>query len=313
MVSIGFQIIYCFFINLASSFVIYADYRGRIIKLDGRNGMMNTAIRIGKTKISRIGYGTLYIPVERGFGPARSNAVDLLKEARNLGIQFFDTADSYGNGSAEEAIREALHPYDNIVIASKSGFRHERLGSWVSDARPERLKSCLESSLRRLRLECIDLYQLHCPDNRVPYADSVGALAEMQQEGKILHIGISNVNLDQIRTAAREVNIVSIQNAYNILHQGHSDILKYCESKNIVFIPWMPLGDGSISWDRPVLKQIAQKHGSSPAQIALAALLQHSPAILPIPGTSSLDHLRENIKAGDINLDAEDLINLWPV
>ena len=275
--------------------------------------MMNTTICIGKTKISRIGYGTLYIPVERGFGPARSNAVDLLKEARNLGIQFFDTADSYGNGSAEEAIREALHPYDNIVIASKGGFRHERLGSWVSDARPERLKSCLESSLRRLRLECIDLYQLHCPDNRVPYADAVGALAEMQQEGKILHIGISNVNLEQIRIATREVDIVSIQNAYNILHQGHSDILEYCESKNIVFIPWMPLGDGSISWDRPMLKQIAQKHGSSPAQIALAALLHHSPAILPIPGSSSLDHLRENIKAGDINLDAEDLINLWPV
>ena len=275
--------------------------------------MMNTTICIGKTKISRIGYGTLYIPVERGFGPARSNAVDLLKEARNLGIQFFDTADSYGNGSAEEAIQEALHPYDKIVIASKGGFRHERLGSWVSDARPERLKSCLESSLRRLRLECIDLYQLHCPDNRVPYADSVGALAEMQQEGKILHIGISNVNLEQIRIATREVDIVSIQNAYNILHQGHSDILEYCESKNIVFIPWMPLGDGSISWDRPMLKQIAQKHGSSPAQIALAALLHHSPAILPIPGSSSLDHLRENIKAGDINLDAEDLINLWPV
>ena len=313
MVPIGLQIIYCFFISLASSFVIYADYRGRVVKYDGRIGMMKTTIRVGETEISRIGYGTLYLPVERGFGPARANALDLLKEARNLGIQFFDTADSYGNGSAEEAIREALHPYDNIVIASKGGFRHERLGSWVSDARPERLRSCLEGSLRRLGLECIDLYQLHCPDNRVPYADAVGALAEMQQEGKILHIGISNVNLEQIRIATREVDIVSIQNAYNILHQGHSDILEYCESKNIVFIPWMPLGDGSISWDRPMLKQIAQKHGSSPAQIALVALLHHSPAILPIPGTSSLDHLRENIKAGNINLDAEDLKSLWPV
>ena len=293
--------------------VNFAGYRRRIIKYDGRNGIINTTIRIGKTEIFRIGYGTLYIPVERGFGPARSNALDLFNEARNLGIQFFDTADSYGNGSAEEAIRKALYPYDNIVITSKGGFRHERLGSWVSDARPERLKSCLESSLRRLKLECIDLYQLHCPDNRVPYADSVGALAEMQQEGKILHIGISNVNLDQIRTAAREVNIVSIQNAYNILYQGHSDILNYCESKNIVFIPWMPLGDGSISWDRPMLKQISQKHGSSPAQIALAALLHHSPAILPIPGTGSLNHLKENAKAADINLDTEDLLNLWQV
>ena len=274
--------------------------------------MKNTTIRIGKLEIFRIGYGTLYIPSKRGFGPARPNAVHLLREARNLGLQFFDTADSYGNGSAEEAIKEALHPYDNIIIASKGGFRHERLGSWVSDARPERLRSCLESSLQRLGLECIDLYQLHCPDNRVPYSDSVGALAEMQQEGKILHVGISNVNLDQIRTAMREVDIVSIQNAFNIMYQGHSDILNYCESKNIVFIPWMPLGDGSISWDSPMLRQIAQKYGSSPAQIALAALLDRSPVILPIPGTSSLDHLRENIKAGDINLDAEDLIKLWP-
>ena len=158
----------------------------------------------------------------------------------------------------------------------------------------------------------MELYQLHCPDSRVPYADAIGALAEMQQEGIILHIGISNVNLDQIETAMSIVDIVSVQNAYNILYQGHADILNYCSSKDIVFIPWMPLGDGSISWDRPMLKQIAQKHGTSPAQISLAALLHHSPVILPIPGTSSLDHLRENIKAGDINLDAEDLIKLWP-
>ena len=248
---------------------------------------MNATIRIGKMEVSRIGYGTLYLPVERGFGPARSNAADLLREARKLGIQFFDT--------------------------SKGGFKHERLGAWVSDARPERLKSCLESSLRRLGLECIDLYQLHCPDSRVPYEDSIGALAEMQQEGKIHHIGISNVNLDQIKTASREVDIVSIQNAFNILHQGHSDVLKYCESKGIIFIHWMPLGDGSISWDRPMLRNIAQKHGSKPAQIALAALLHHSPAILPIPGTSSLDHLRENAAVNNILLDEDDLLNLWPV
>ena len=272
---------------------------------------MNATIRIGKKEMFRIGYGTLYISVGRGFGPARSNAVDLLREARNLGIQFFDTADSYGNGSAEETIKEALHPYDNIVIASKSGYRHEHLGAWVSDARPERLKSCLESSLQRLGLECIDLYQLHCPDSQVPYADSVGALAELQQEGKILHIGISNVNLDQIKTAIEVVNIVSIQNAYNILNQGNSDVLKFCESKDLIFIPWMPLGDGSIAWDHPMLKKIAQKHGSPPAQIALAALLHHSPAILPIPGTSSLDHLRENAAAGNIHLDEEDLLTLW--
>ena len=151
---------------------------------------MKATIRIGEIEVSRIGYGTLYIPVERGFGPARSNAVDILNEAKNLGIQFFDTADSYGNGSAESAIKEALHPYDKIMITSKGGYKHERLGAWVSDARPERLKFCLEKSLQRLGLDTIDLYQLHCPDSKVPYADSVGALAEMQQEGKIRHIGV---------------------------------------------------------------------------------------------------------------------------
>ena len=273
---------------------------------------MNKIIRIGTQEISRIGYGTLYIPVERGFGPPRSNAVDLLKEARNLGINFFDTADSYGDGSAENAIKEALYPYKNIMIASKGGYRHERLGAWISDARPERLKSCLEGSLRRLGLESVELYQLHCPDSRVPYADAIGALAEMQQEGKIRHIGISNVNLDQIETATSIVDIVSVQNAYNILYQGHADILNYCTSKNIVFIPWLPLGDGSISWERPALKKIAKKHGGTPAQIALAALLHSSPVILPIPGTSSLDHLRENVAAREINLDEKDLKTLWP-
>ena len=272
---------------------------------------MKATIRIGEMEVSRIGYGTLYIPVERGFGPARSNAVDILNEAKNLGIQFFDTADSYGNGSAESAIKEALHPYDNIVITSKGGYRHERLGAWVSDARPERLKSCLQSSLRRLGLDTIDLYQLHCPDSRVPYADSIGALAEMQREGKIRHIGISNVNLEQIRTARREVEVASIQNAYNIQYQGHADVLEYCETNDITFIPWMPLGDGSIPWDDPVLKRTAERYGATPAQIALAALLHHSPAILPIPGTSSLDHLRENFGAGDIRLDQDDLLNLW--
>ena len=251
-------------------------------------------IRIGELRIARIGFGTLYISIQRGFGPARSNSLNLLRSAKEFGIQFFDTADSYGNGSTEEALKDALYPYKNIVIATKGGYRHQKLGKWIPDARPEKIRTCLEGSLKRLRKECIDLYQLHCPDNKVPYAESVGMLVRMQKEGKIKHIGISNVNINHIKIAESEAKIVSVQNAYNIQHQRASDVLDYCLSKNMVFIPWMPLGDGSISWDSPLLKSIAQRHRVTPSQIALAALFHRSPAILPIPGTSNLDHLREN-------------------
>jgi len=272
---------------------------------------MKTEIILASHTLPRLGYGSLYIPEQRGFGPARGNAKELLQTARELGIQFFDTADSYGNGSAEEAIREALSPYDGLLIATKGGYRHERLHAWVSDSRPERLRSCLEGSLKRLGLEAIDLYQLHCPDSRVPYADSVGALADLQREGKIRHIGISNVSIDQIETARREVEVVSVQNAFNIRYGSHSDVLDYCEANGLAFIPWMPLGDGSISWTDPTLVALAEKYEATPAQIALSALLHRSGVILPIPGTSSKDHLRENVAARAIKLSDQDLRTLW--
>lgn len=268
-------------------------------------------VSVGDVSVPRMGFGTLYLTRDRGFGDALPHAARLLKEAVDLGVRFFDTADSYGNGAAEDALRAALYPYEGLMIATKGGYRHESLGAWVPDARPEHLRVALEGSLKRLGVEAIDLYQLHCADRRVPYAESIGALVEMKAAGKIRRIGISNVGLSQIQIARRETEIVSVQNAFNIRHQTGRDVLDYCAANGMAFVPWMPLGDGGISWDDPDLCDIAQKHGVTPAQVVLAALLQASPAILPIPGTSSLEHLRQNVASASITLDAGDLVLLW--
>ena len=273
---------------------------------------MNATLSVCGIEVPRIGFGTLYLTVERGFGAARADAVVLLREARALGVRMFDTADSYGSGSAEQAVREALHPYDGLVVTTKGGFRHDQLGTWVRDARPERLREAVEGSLRRLGVETIELYQLHCPDQLVPYAELVGTLEDLRRAGKIRHIGISNVDVSQIETARRETEIVSVQNPFNVHRRQGADVVDYCAENGLVFSPWAPLGDGAISWDDPVLLRLARKHGASPPQIALAALLHRSPAILPIPGTGSTDHLRDNVAAGRIDLDAEDLAALWP-
>lgn len=273
---------------------------------------MNDPVSLCGLEVLRIGFGTLYITTQRGFGPARNDAVAVLKEAAGLGVRVFDTADSYGTGAAEQTVFEALHPYDGLIIATKGGFRHERLGAWVPDGRPEHLRAALEGSLQRLRVETIELYQLHFPDSRVPYSDSMGTLADLQAEGKIRHIGVSNVGLDQLEMARREASIVSVQNPYNIRRPWNDPVLGFCEAQAIVYIPWMPLGDGSISWNDPALLRLADKHGATPAQIALAALLHRSPIVLPIPGTSSIDHLRENVAASSLKLDTDDLSDLWP-
>lgn len=273
---------------------------------------MSDTISLGGAEVPRIGMGTLYLTIERGFGAARADAVELLREARRLGVRLFDTADSYGAGSAEDAVRRALHPYDGLVVTTKGGFRHDRLGAWVADAEPARLRAAVEGSLRRLGLDTIELYQLHCPDRRVAFADQVGTLADLREEGKIRHIGISNVDLSQMEIARRETAIASVQNPYNIRHRRSEDVLDHCEEHGIVFIPWMPLGDGAIAWDDPELGRLAAKHGASAPAIALAALLHRSPVMLPIPGTGSIDHLRDNVAAGGIELDAEDLAVLWP-
>jgi aryl-alcohol dehydrogenase-like predicted oxidoreductase len=255
---------------------------------------MTETIALAGHEVPRIGFGTLYLTQQRGFGPARADAVDLLREAARLGVRLFDTADSYGNGAAEEALRAALHPYDGLVVTSKGGFRHERLGAWTPDARPAHLRAALEGSLTRLGLETIALYQLHCPDRRVPYAESVGTLADLQKEGKIRHIGVSNVGLRELDIARREAEIVSVENPYNIRYRGGGEVLDACTRDGLVFLPWMPLGDGAISWRDPVLVRIAARHGATPAQVALAALLQ-----------------RENVAAGAIRLDPDEMAQLW--
>ena len=261
-------------------------------------------------EIPRIGMGTLYLSTERGYGGPLPQAGTLLNEAINLGVRFIDTADCYANGVAEQAVHDALYPYTDLLITTKGGFRHERLGQWLRDARPEHLRRALDGSLKRLGLETIDLYQLHCLDTRIPYAESIGTLVDLQREGKIRHIGISNVGIVDINIAQREAEIVSVQNPFNVRsHWGH-DVLDYCEAHGIAFIPWSPLGDGSISWSDPVLLTLAKKHMSTPQQITLSALLHRSPVMLPIPGTSSNEHLRENWSAGKISLDDDDLQKL---
>ena len=272
---------------------------------------MDATIRLCGIDVPRIGFGTLYLTEHPGFGPARSNAVELLREAKRLGVRFFDAADSYGNGSAESAVRAALHPYDGLIVATKGGYRHKSRGSWKPDGRPEHLRSALESSLRQLGVDAIELYQLHCPDRSVPYSDSIGTLFQLQKEGKIRHVGVSNVGLHELEIARAEGEVVSVQNAYSIRQHRDSEVLDACTRSEIAFIPWGPLGNGGISRGDRTLTRIAAKHSATPAQIALAALLAESPVMLPIPGTGSIEHLRENVAASQISLDADDLDALW--
>jgi pyridoxine 4-dehydrogenase len=230
----------------------------------------------------------------------------LLRRVVERGVNLIDTADSYGPEVSENLIAEALHPYpDGLVIATKGGLRRTGPGQWPRDARPERLKECCEGSLRRLKLDRIDLYQLHSPDPKVPYEDSVGALKELQDEGKIRHVGISNVSVDELEQARSIVEVVTVQNRYNLEDRHSEDVLDACEDANIGFIPWFPLAVGRLAEPGGPLDRIASECDATPAQIALAWLLARSPVMLPIPGTSSIEHFEENLAAADIELSAE--------
>ena len=265
----------------------------------------------GDLEIRRMGFGTLFITAGRGFGPPRAGAGELLKEAVRLGVNFIDTADSYGPEHAENAVREALHPYRGLVITTKGGFRHPTESTWTPDGRPEHLRYALEGSLKRLQVDRIDLYQFHTPDSRVPFSESIGALRDFQQEGKIRHIGVSNVNLDQLTEACREVNVVSVQNLFNVTSRDGHDVQEFCEKKGIAYIPWRPLANGQLPLDDDGMREVAGKHGATVAQVMLAGLLHRSKVILPIPGTGSIDHLRENVAAERLRLDKDDLARLW--
>jgi aryl-alcohol dehydrogenase-like predicted oxidoreductase len=236
------------------------------------------------------------------------DAKRLLRRVVELGIDFIDTADSYGPEVSENLIAEALHPYpDGLVIATKGGLRRTGPGQWPRDARPERLKECCEASLRRLRLERIDLYQLHSPDPKVPFEDSVGALKELQDEGKIKHVGVSNVTVDELERARGIVEVVTVQNEYNLEERESEDVLDHCEREGIGFIPWFPLAVGRLAEPGGPLDRIAAAHDATPGQIALAWLLARSPVMLPIPGTSSVEHLEENLAAARVELSDDEV------
>src|SRR6516165_1260252 len=263
----------------------------------------------GDFTVNRLGFGAMRLTGQGiwGWPPDRENALKVLKRAVDLGVNLIDTADSYGPDTSELLIAEALHPYPKgLVIATKGGLTRPGPGEWVPDCRPDHLKQALEGSLKRLRLERIDLYQLHTVDPKVPIEESVGALKQMQDAGKIRHIGLSNVDPQEIARARKIVPIVSVQNRYNIEDRKSENVLVYCEKENLGFLPWFPIGGGGGLKPENPLNTTAKAHGVSVYQVALAWLLQRSPVMLPIPGTSSLAHLEENVAAARLKLTTEE-------
>jgi aryl-alcohol dehydrogenase-like predicted oxidoreductase len=227
------------------------------------------------------------------------------------GVTFIDTADSYGPGISETLIAEALYPYPaGLVVATKGGLTRPGADRWVADCRPEHLRRACADSLRRLRLERIELYQLHAVDHRIPIEDSVGALVDLQRDGKIRHVGVSNVSERELARARAVANIVSVQNCYNLRDRSSDGLIDMCAGAGIAFIPWYPLAAGRLAIPNSPLARIAQSHGATPGQIALAWLLQRSPAMLPIPGTSSIEHLEENLASASIRLSADEFRTL---
>ena len=261
----------------------------------------------------RLGYGAMRLcgPGIIGWPDDRENALAVLRRAVELGVTLVDTADAYGPHVNELQVAEALHPYpDGLVVATKGGLVHERSASWPPDGRPEHLREACEGSLLRLRLDRIDLYQLHRPDPDVPFEESVGALRDLRDEGKIRHVGLSNVSVELLERARAIVPVVSVQNRYSVADRQHEDVVDACERSGIAFLPWFPLGAGPLAEAGGALERVASRHGSSSAQVALAWLLHRSPVVCPIPGTASLAHLEENVAAARLELSPDDLAEL---
>jgi len=278
-------------------------------------------IAVGDFTVNRMGYGAMRITGPGIWGPPADpeNAKRVLRRAVDLGVDFIDTADSYGPEVSEKLIAAALHPYpEGLVIATKGGLLRDGPDSWPGDGRPEHLKRACEGSLKRLRVERIDLYQFHWPDERVPIEDSVGALVELQQEGKIRDIGVSNFSVDELARARRIATVVSVQNRYNLTDRASDDVLAVCERDGLAFIPWFPLAASKLATGNgrrgkraaEAVARVAARLGATPSQVALAWLLARSPAMLPIPGTSSIEHLEENVAAASLRLAESDLAEL---
>ncbi len=274
---------------------------------DARPALQSGTFFIGPDlPVHRLGFGTMQLTGSGVWGEPTDHdrAIAVLRRAVELGINLLDTADSYGPEVAERLIAEALHPYpDDLVIATKAGFQRPGPGKWVEDGRPEHLREACEGSLRRLKLDRIDLFQLHRIDPKVPMQDQIGALLDLRSAGKIRYIGLSEVSVAQIEAVRQLAPVVSVQNRYNLVDRGAEDVLEYCTREDIGFIPWFPLGTGSLAQAGGPLARAAERLGTHPSQIALAWLLHKSPVMLPIPGTSSVDHLEENTNAAAITLD----------
>jgi pyridoxine 4-dehydrogenase len=277
-------------------------------------GSSGTVSLGGELTVNRLGFGAMRLTGDGIWGPPKDQegALAVLRRATELGVNFIDTADSYGPSVSEELIAKALAPYPkHLVIATKGGWNRPGPGQWTHDASPEHLRKAVEGSLKRLRLERIDVYQLHVPDPVVPFDASVATLAELQGQGKIRFVALSNVTQEHIERARKIVPIVSIQNRYSFADREWDYVLDYCERNEIAFIPWSPLGSGKVGGT--LLERIAQTHQNTPKQVALAWLLKRSPVMLPIPGTSSIKHLEENVQAASLRLTDEEYRELTAV
>jgi aryl-alcohol dehydrogenase-like predicted oxidoreductase len=274
------------------------------------NEAMSESFTIGgDLRVHRLGFGAMRITGPGIWGPPKDEAEArrVLKRAIELGVDFIDTADSYGPDVSEQLIGSTLYPYPKgLVIATKAGLTRQGPDQWRPDGRPEYLRQEAEKSLKNLRLDRIDLYQLHRIDPRVPVEESLGALKDLQAEGKVRHIGLSEVSPQEIERARKTVPIVSVQNRYNLLDREHEPTLEYCEKHGLGFIPWFPVAAGKLAKGSGALAELAKRHGASVAQISIAWLLHRSPVMLPIPGTSSVKHLEENVAAGNLKIDEKE-------
>ncbi|MGW5646096.1 aldo/keto reductase [Saccharopolyspora sp. NPDC003752] len=267
--------------------------------------------RIGdELAVRQLGFGAMRIVGPGIWGPPedRDNSIEVLRRSADLGVNLIDTAEAYGPDVSEELIREALHPYpEELVIATKGGIHRPSVRQLTPNGSPEFLRQGVEGSLRKLGVETIDVYQLHRIDPQIPVEESLGALKELRDEGKIRHIGLSEVSVEEIERARRVVEIATVQNRYNVADREHDKVVDHCEREGIGFIPWFPLATGSLARPGGPLEAIARRTGATPSQLALAWLLHRSPAMLPIPGTASLEHLAENCAAAVLRLSEEDL------
>ncbi len=267
----------------------------------------------GDLEVHRLGFGAMRVtgPGIWGPPPDRDVALDVLRRVVELGVDLIDTADSYGPRISEQLIADALHPYpDGLLVATKGGLQRSAPGKWSRNGRPEHLRSACEGSLRDLRVDRIDLYQLHAPDPDVPYAESVGTLKELQDEGKIRHVGVSNVSVEQLEQARSIVDVVTVQNRFNLTDRGSLDVLEICDRDGLGFFPWYPLAAGDLAKPGGPVEQVARAHDATPGQVALAWLLARSPVMLPIPGTGSVAHLEENVAAAGLRLTDDELHRL---